>query len=163
MKIILDFVMAIESKMKKPIRPRNDKESFGKKGIWLILAVLLVVLLGAGWWYSSRGDVRIPVAEDSPVKILTGDYQAVFLDNGQVYFGKLERPNGKFYVLRDVYYMRTGSVSLDAVSSISLTKLGSEAHSPGDQMEINIDHILFIEEMKSDSKVLEAIRAHKNQ
>ena len=33
-------------------------------------------------------------------------YQGVLLDNGQVYFAKIERMDGEFTVLTDVYYIQ---------------------------------------------------------
>jgi hypothetical protein len=35
----------------------------------------------------------------------TSDYQAVFMDNGQVFFGKMENSGAAYPLLRDVYYI----------------------------------------------------------
>jgi hypothetical protein len=93
----------------------------------------------------------------------TNEYQAVFLTNGQVYFGKLYEQNRQFANLREVYYLqvtqppqplREGEVP---PSNINLVKLGGELHGPQDEMKINRDHILFVEDLKPDSRVVQAI------
>lgn len=155
--------MAIESKMinRGPIgsRPPETKKR-GSPWLWVVL-VLIVILVGGVWYVmqnkSDAGDT------DSQLTIATGEFQAVFLDNGQVYFGKLERSRSDFYLLTDVFYLQSGAAGIDQTSNLSLTKLGSEAHGPEDKMELNVEHILFIEDMKQDSKVVNAIREYKSK
>jgi hypothetical protein len=38
-----------------------------------------------------------------------------------------------------------------------LVKLGSEVHGPADFMDINAEHVLFVEDLSSESKVAKAI------
>lgn len=90
-------------------------------------------------------------------------YQAVFLDNGQVYFGKLRR-FGDYPVLKDVYYLQITQQlqgSANDASNVNLVKLGNELHGPTDQMRINRQSILFIEDLKPDSQVVQAIERMK--
>jgi len=151
--------MSIESKLNRGpvIRPMGQLEE-KKKGnpwVWIIIVIILIVA-GAIWWYftDGRGLMTPSIGEE----IVSGDYQAVFLDNGQVYFGKLKKSDKDFYELTDVFYLQTGSAGIDQASNLSLAKLGSEAHGPEDKMQINNDHVLFIEDMKSESKVVKAIQ-----
>jgi len=44
-----------------------------------------------------------------------------------------------------------------------LLKLGNEVHGPEDQMEINREHVVFIEKLKTDGKVAKAIAAYKEK
>lgn len=93
-------------------------------------------------------------------------YQAVFLDNGQVYFGKL-RPAGKnFLSLTDIYYLREGSVqqpgSAEGQKSLDLVKLGAELHAPKDEMIINRDHVLYYEDLSDGGEVMKLIRKHQS-
>lgn len=155
--------MAIESKLGRgPIgRPMGQPEE-KKKGsgwLWIVVVIILLIAGGVWWYYSARGQGTPPIAGD----IASGEYQAVFLDSGQVYFGKLKVRNGDFYSLTDVFYLQTGAVGLDQTSNLSLVKLGNEAHGPEDKMEINKEHILFIEDMKGDSKVVQAIQDYKSK
>lgn len=157
--VFSSFFMAIESKMNRgPIgRPGLSGET--KKRMpwgWVVFCVLLIALAVVGWYYFYGGGAPDSARE---AVISPGDYQAVFLDNGQVYFGKLERTRGEFYLLTDVFYLQSGTV-VEQTSSLALTKLGSEAHGPEDQMQINKEHILFIEDMKDDSKVVQAIQQY---
>ena len=92
-------------------------------------------------------------------------YQAVFLANGQVYFGKVKTVNNKFVDLQNIYYLNsptsTASGTQDTSSStsnnFSLVKLGCELHGPTDEMIINRDQVTFWENLKSNGQVSEAI------
>ena len=151
--------MAIESKMARgPIGARPASPSDGKKTgswVWVIVFLLLVVGVGA-WYYWGQGEEGIDTS------IASGDYQAVFLDNGQVYFGKLDRSDDEFFTLTEVFYLQSG-VAVTETANLALTKLGAEAHGPEDRMEINVEHILFVEDMKTDSKVVQAIQQYQSQ
>jgi len=138
----------------------GQPEEKKKKSGWLwIMIVFVAIIVGAIWWYNSSGRATESLPTD---EIANGEYQAVFLDSGQVYFGKLKEGK-EFYALTDVFYLQTGASGLDQTSSLSLIKLGSEAHGPEDKMEINKEHILFVEDMKSDSKVVKAILDYKSK
>ena len=96
-------------------------------------------------------------------------YQAVFLNNGQVYFGKLSNARGQYPVLREVYYLQVTQAPQpiqpgeQPPTNINVVKLGGELHGPTDEMRINRDAVLFIEDMKSDSRVAQAIEQFKAQ
>jgi hypothetical protein len=95
-------------------------------------------------------------------------YQAVFLSNNQVYFGKLKLSFGRFVVLEDVYYLRVAqelqqNSQATSLSQIQLVKLGSEIHGPTPEMKINRGQILFVEDLKGDSEVVKAILDRKNK
>ncbi len=128
--------------------------------------MFLIIVLGvisAKYFYVKQfdRDVLKDLQGSPEVVVESGEYQAVFLDNGQVYFGKLSKTKQQFFLLTDVFYMQSGSAAPDKAANLSLSKLGGEAHGPEDKMEINVDHILFIEDMKSDSKVVKAINQYK--
>ena len=95
------------------------------------------------------------------------DYQAVFLSNNQVYFGKLANRSGESVTLNDIYYLQVSQPlqplarGQQEAPNISLVKLGDELHGPADRMDINRDHILFIEDLKPDSQVITAITAYQ--
>ncbi|MDP2736693.1 MAG: hypothetical protein Q8O59_02830 [bacterium] len=98
-------------------------------------------------------------------------YQAVFLSNGQVYFGKVTDANIQTLVLENIYYLRSAgnlqtseaknSTTTPETDNFSLVKLGNELHGPEDKMSINLSQVLFVEDLKIDSKVVEAIRAYE--
>lgn len=122
-----------------------------------ILALALV--FGFFWWWGTA---------------LTGfdkDWQAVFLSNGQVYFGQIEKQNQVEVVMKDIYYLQVtrplqqtaeGEQQANAQGELSLVKLGNELHGPTDAMHINRDQVLFVEDLKDDSNVVTAIANYKS-
>lgn len=81
-------------------------------------------------------------------------YQAIFLDNNQIYFGHLKNTDSDYVVLYDVYYVKVNEEGIG-----QLVKLGQiEPHGPKDEMIINRDHILFWENLKPDSPVVNTIQ-----
>jgi hypothetical protein len=128
--------------------------------ITLLVIVLLVIAGAAGGWYYSL------------TRFAQG-YCAVFLTNNQVYFGKVAINGWRDVKITDVFYLQVnkqadvaGSDSLTTTADItatgvSLNKLGNELHGPKDEMIINREHILFIERLKSDSKVVKAIESYQ--
>jgi hypothetical protein len=86
---------------------------------------------------------------------------AVFLLDGQAYFGHLEENalSGTL-VLRDVYYFADASKTT-ADLQIALTKRGSEVHQPVSEMRIRRDKVLVVEHVTLDSPVARAIAAQR--
>lgn len=140
---------------------------------WVILAVVvLLVILGAVLFRDKllpeQTSSTTPVAEEQ----LSG-YQAVFLTNGQVYFGRLSDISATYATLNDIYYLQVtqpplqGSQQADGQQQqvpqqqLSLVKLGEELHGPVDEMKINRNQILFFEDIKEDGRVMQAIREYQ--
>lgn len=99
-----------------------------------------------------------------------GQYQAVFLTNGQVYFGKLQNPDSKYLTLTDVYYLQVENSPQEGQDPAQQTqgepkliKLGEELHGPEDEMKILQDQVSFWENLKEDSKVVTAIGEYKKE
>lgn len=93
-------------------------------------------------------------------------YRAVFLDNGQVYFGKLKSLNRDFWSLTDIYYLRAGTIQQagqEGNAPLDLVKLGAELHAPHDEMIINKEHVIFYEDLGENGEVMKLIRAHKSR
>ena len=88
------------------------------------------------------------------------EYQAVFLDNGQVLFGKLGDVGTDYLSLHDVYYIQRQVEPEKKETKNLLVRLGSEWHAP-DFMRINARHIIFIEPVAPDSRVAQLIREAK--
>lgn len=98
-------------------------------------------------------------------------YQAVFLTNGQVYFGKLTGGNANYLLLEDVYYLQQNNQEQvqqaeelnEEQANLQLVKLGEELHGPEDAMYISKEQILFWENLKDNGRVTEGIKQHKTQ
>lgn len=131
--------------------------------VGLVVLVVVVVGLLFAWQAKNGGSTGTTAVEKDK-------YQAVFMTNGQVYFGKLAKVNAGYTELTDVYYLQVqqsvqpGSEEAAANSEqpqVSLTKLGNELHGPTDKMHISKDQILFWENLKNDSTVVKAIKDYQ--
>jgi hypothetical protein len=89
----------------------------------------------------------------------TSKYQAVFLTNGQVYFGHIKDINSSYINLTNIYYLQSSSSNGSTASpntasnNVTLIKLGCELHKPYDQMLINVSQVSFWENIQSDGQV----------
>jgi hypothetical protein len=94
--------------------------------------------------------------------------QAVFLNGGQVYFGKIKSLDDKALRVSDIYYLRVNQqVQPNGQAAnnndISLVKLGCELHGPQDQMVINQSQVIFWENLKDDGQVAKAVAEYVKQ
>lgn len=93
--------------------------------------------------------------------------QAVFLTNGQVYFGKIKTINTQYVDLQDIFYLNSQGGSNNnnnsTPTSFSLVKLGCELHGPMDEMIINRQQVSFWENLSTTGKVANAIGQWKSQ
>lgn len=141
------------------LRERSTKKQKPSK-LSMILGILLALALLGALAYSFLKGATVPGVDG-------GKYQAVFLTNGQVYFGKLAAVDQNYYKLTDIFYLQANGTSensenpQDAAknqnSNVQLIKLGNEVHGPEDSMVIGRDQVLFFENLKSDGKVSSTI------
>jgi hypothetical protein len=120
------------------------------------LIIIVVVFIFLAYW------IRQGVEQGVLLEPEKGRIQAVFLDNGEVYFGKIFYKSQEEIVLRDIYYLQVlkslqYSKEKEQGEDVSLIKLGKELHGPIDEMRINRGHIVYIEDLRDDSKVVQAI------
>ncbi|MBI4653256.1 hypothetical protein HY750_03320 [Candidatus Kuenenbacteria bacterium] len=134
-------------------------------GLIIGLIILVLVIVGVvGFVLNNQKGLEI-------TKSAQGEWQGVFLTNGQVYFGHVVKENANEVVLENIYYLQVKQVlqkSQDPKNpepqteqSISLIKLGEELHGPKDLMRINRNQVLFIEDLKKDGKVVQAIAEYE--
>jgi len=83
-------------------------------------------------------------------------YQAVMLDNGQLYFGKIQGFSSAFPVLKEVYYVQEQLDPETKKVKNVLVRRGSEWHAPT-QMVVNSRHIVMIEPVTPGSTVAKLI------
>lgn len=144
--------------------PNNNKRNFGRwleRGTLVLLFSVAIIIsaIAALTFFSGNAEGKV-VKQDK--------YQAVFLNNGQVYFGNIKDLNSKYINLNNIYYLQTsGDSSSQAAAqtssnnNVSLVKLGCELHAPYDQMIINRDQVIFWENLKDDSQVVKAVAQYK--
>lgn len=130
----------------------------------IIIVVIIVAIGVAGFVFFGKNKNTNSIVD-------SGKYQAVFLTNGQTYFGKVSNEKSAYVSLSDVYYLvlkkplqnqqQDGDQPQEQPKSeYSLVKLGKEMHGPI-SMSINKDQILFIENLADDSKVVSTIKNQK--
>jgi hypothetical protein len=142
-----------------PQKPRGKKKLL----LWIVGGIIALALLVGGTWFYNK---TVGSTIDS------SRYQAVFLTNGQVYFGKLHRA-GEYYKLSNVFYLQASQSSTDGSNNpqqaatsnagVQLIKLGNEVHGPEDSMVIEKNQVLFFENLKNDGKVVDSINKYTNQ
>lgn len=142
----------------------NSKPLFLKKLKKIIKIVIFLVIIAVlfGLFYFLKENKFL-------IEKLTGKkdaWQAVFLTNGQVYFGKIVKETKDLLVLRKIYYLQfnqTNPINQGEKGEqltfppFSLVKLGNELHGPEDEMRINKAHVIFVENLKADSEVVKNI------
>ncbi|MBI4426517.1 MAG: hypothetical protein HY567_02980 [Candidatus Kerfeldbacteria bacterium] len=147
---------------------RRSLRGPGARRLWFIPSIILtlvVVVAVAYWFYQSAS--QSPAAFGLSKKA----FHAIFMSNGQAYFGKISRINDQFATIDQVYYLRKFETPLQPIAAdegatasddkntpdLQVVKLGGEIHGPQNRMTINRQHILFIEELKPDSRVVTTI------
>lgn len=149
----------------RPSRRRLNVIGVSTIALTFSVAILLIVL-SFSFAFGRSGN-----SQDDYVD--TGKMQAVFLNGGQVYFGKITDINSQYVKMANIYYLRVnqtvqpnGSANTTNTASnqdISLVKLGCELHGPQDSMVINQSQVIFWENLKSDGQVAKAVDDYVKQ
>lgn len=153
--------------MSPPRQASHDKKSaIWKVKSWFFLVIILVIISGAIFFLSRVLDSGVSKGVDDD------GWQAVFLTNNQVYFGKLLE-TGERYILSNIYYLQVDqplqlaqdnlSQQIENQPDIRLIKLGNELHGPKDIMYIERANVLFWENIKEDSQIVETIKNYEKQ
>jgi hypothetical protein len=147
----------------------KQRASLGNIKTWKVAQVALLfcitVLVVAVVWFVALGGSNKKEAS----YVDNGKLQAVFLNGGQVYFGKINDLNGKFLSMSGIYYLRVNQqvqpnqASSNSSNDISLVKLGCELHGPQDNMVINREQVIFWENLKTDGQVAKAVKTYQEQ
>lgn len=124
----------------------------------LLFAVTALIVAVVYFLATSKTNSEARFVDDSKM-------QAVFLNGGQVYFGKIEDLSNRYLRMSNIYYLRVNqTVQPDqennqqaSANDISLVKLGCELHGPQDEMLINREQVVFWENLKGDGQVAKAV------
>ncbi|MDD5290015.1 MAG: hypothetical protein PHT40_02325 [Patescibacteria group bacterium] len=148
-----------------------------KKGGWLVAILVIIIIVAAVLFYlDASGKVKLfgGKQENPAANFDSSSWKAVFLTNGQVYFGHLKNANSAYPELSDIYYLQVQEVPIQPAQAATneagvqaaetkteqkliLVKFGTEVHKPTDKMQINKDHIMFYEDLAADSPVVKSI------
>lgn len=173
----MDFRQTSQPGAGRPVAPapspvvpehREGKYSSGKKVnpgklmrvVYLVLLAGIAILLVCIAFGMGRNNTSTSSSGEDKL-VDSGKYQAVFLNNGQVYFGNIQSLNTDFVRMSNIYYL---TQSGDNSSNYSLVKLGcQQIHDPLDQMVINRSQVTFWENLNADGKVVKSIEEFKKQ
>lgn len=143
-----------------PASPAAPKPPKKPKGLIIVgvVSVLLIAITVFGF-----GVMKLIDNISTSTAVKSSQYQAVFLTNNMVYFGKITEINDKYIKMTDIFYLQTQQQTADqkaqqSTPQLSLTKLGGELHGPEDTMYINSKEVMFWENLKADGKVTAAIK-----
>jgi hypothetical protein len=127
---------------------------------WLVLAIIILAVVGGVLFFISHRSGGLDKNRST--------WQAIFLDNKEVYFGQVISENENSLIVRNVYYMQDNvplqqGADAEKLKNFSIIKLGKEAHGPFDEMRINRSHVIFVEDLRADSNVVKAIEEYQNK
>lgn len=160
----------VEPAAVSPVRPGSAKEKKNKssnqpsKLLIIVAAIAVVLVAGLFFWLANKGGGN---------GIDSSKYQAVFLSNGQHYFGKLEDVNDRYMKLTDIFYLERSSEDglgsesdedqkTPEPSTTELKKLtDSTLFDPEDEMFILRDNILYYENLNPEGRATRAIEEYK--
>jgi len=112
------------------------------RDVAIALTVFIAALFFTQWW-----DFTIP-AMGRP------QYQAVFLTNGQTYFGRYYDRIGAYAKIEDVYYLQQGEATdASGTTDTRIIRRGRELHEPSSRMLIPKSAILFVEDLTDSSPI----------
>ncbi len=102
------------------------------------------------------------VEQSKPALKFSSEYQAVFMDNGQVLFGKLEQAGSAYPILKGVFTVQRQADQETKEVKTALVRRSVEPHQP-DQMVLNAQHITMIESVGENSPVAQLIKRLNTQ
>jgi hypothetical protein len=132
----------------------SEGEKLSMSKVQLATAVgsfTLCLLLVAAAGCRDGGDIQVGGAPKFDTT-----YQAVLLDTGLVYYGKITGMDTDYPVLHDVYYVQqTKDATSNQVNNV-LVRRGNEWHGPA-MTVLNSKHIVLVEPVSANSKVAQLI------
>jgi hypothetical protein len=112
------------------------------RDVAIAAAVFVAALFFTQWW-----DFTVPA-------LGRAQYQAVFLTNGQTYFGRYYDRFGAYAKIEDVYYLQdVAGADASATQQTRIVRRGNELHGPGGRMLIPKSAVLFVEDLTDASPI----------
>ena len=112
------------------------------RNLAIALAIFVVALFFTQWW-----DFTLPT-------IGRAQYQAVFLTNGQRYFGRYYDRIGAYAKIEDVYYLeQSQGTDPNAAPDTRLVRRAQLLYEPGPRMLVPKSAILFVEDLADSSPI----------
>lgn len=121
----------------------------------LIWSLLILALLGL----AAYGLVTLVETDPFGGRVNEARYQAVFLSNDRVYFGRLRPAGREFYELRDAYFIQqaTAGEGEEQKPTQQVKPISEELQGPERNMLIPRRQVVVVENLRKDSAVAAAI------
>lgn len=119
-------------------------------GIALAVAVFIGSFAFVRWW-----DFTLPSAGRQT-------YQAVFLSNGQTFFGRYYDRLGPYVKIVSAYYIQQTSDPADSSKppESRIVRRGGELHGPAPEMLVPKTAVLFVEDLSDASPIAQFMRGN---
>jgi hypothetical protein len=107
----------------------------------IFAALFIATFFLVRWW-----DFTVPT-------VARAHYQAVFLTNGQAYFGRYVDRLGPYIKVEDPYYIQQTKAATEGVpAEQKLVRRGQELHNPEGAILVPKSAILFVEDLQDTSQ-----------
>lgn len=120
----------------------------------ILIFILALIFVYVGFWQNGY------IKNITQLIRFRNSYQAVFLSSGQVYFGKITEFTSKYIVLNNPYYIQISQTEISEENpqpEMKLIAIKNEFHKPKDFMLIEKSSVIFIEELKNTSQIVDII------
>ena len=116
----------------------------GVAGVLILVAAIIAGVI----WYQHRNDQAL----------LSDRYQIVYLLTGQIYIGKLQNTSGQYLTLTHAYTLQTPQADAAKTDTTSnIIQVSRQVYGPEDSMALRADQVEFWQNLRTDSKVAQAI------
>lgn len=137
-------------------RYSTKRGGISKLLIIILLFVLVIAFIGVSLWQD--GTFR----NISQTLRFKNSYQAVFLNNGQLYFGKITEITNAYIIMDRPHFLQLAQEPIDQEEQevqpeMKLISIKDEFHKPKDFILIEKSSVIFIEELRSVSQIADAI------
>jgi hypothetical protein len=117
----------------------------------VVVLIIVVALVAAAI-------VRATTSSNSLASAVNpNEYQAVFLTNGQVFFGRLTVPGNDYYYLHHVYYLSSRAGTKAGQGALTIQKLTRDVHGPEDLVILSRSQVLYVENLRPNGRAAQIL------
>jgi hypothetical protein len=128
--------------------------------IIIVAAAVLIIVFGGLFAILKLTKTDLFGTKGATAAIDNMDWKAVFLNNAEIYFGTIKKQTNNQLVLENIYYITKTAADKSVQPNFSLVKLGNEIFGPEDRMYINMQNVLYVEDLQKNSQVIQAIKRY---
>lgn len=136
------------------VRTMQINKTPSKRWVVIVFGIVLAFIIAVLLWCMVA---PMLVAQ----RIDSKKYQIVYLNNGQMYFGKLQNVDGAYLYMTSPYTTQATSSheSADDQTQTTIIKVSNQLYGPEDSIAIRASEVSFWQNLRDDSKVSQAIKA----